>query len=791
MKKALLKAVSAVLVFGMAASFAACNVKGKGKGGKIRADSDWYDSNLYKITLGIDTNKNVDQSYSWIAGTDDENMVVVTKGRYRMPDTVTTAEEANPYVIAAVSLVDRKNNTTVRTINLNGEISAMDDITGAELKDGKLTLKVSGYDMSTYTAKTFEKDLDIASGKITDTRSFSNDEGTPVQKTFKVGDYKVDTINIWDDSGSSFVLAVYSADGDMKKAELKEHGADIYDVPLILPLNETTALITAMTNTGSKFYELDLKNAKTKAAEASEYEWLDPDGLNNSKCIDGEIYYSTALGLYKIDMAKKATEMVLDYGRCGLNRTLLSSLEVTECKDGTYVLCGQKNYGPRYDANKHAAEFYIVKLSKAAKNPHAGKTILDLYAPYGEVDENINEAILKFNETNGNYFIEVTNKYTSNFNTADFRNVDSEDEYENITLGLSAKMSNQLAMDIMNGEGPDILMNTSPFGQLNDDSYLVDLSPYFNDLDKEKYFTNLLEAAKKDGKLYQMPVCYTIDGICTDKKNAGASGVGFTTEEYGKFVSTVLNGQEAITSGQAYYFAELFSCMSDKFIKEGKADFSGTDFKVLADYVKENVPEKAPSYSSENYPETNNKGSYIHCYAISGYFYGLAEYKGDDLTILGLPSADGRGPAFQAYTSAGVSSQAPDKDACIEFIKLILSDEIQENLAMQENYVLNREAFRKGGKAAVEFYNGPAGDISFGYDMQTGAKLQNRIKFSEKDIDNLESIILSVSGAWSQDQSVNLILIEEMPAYFTGQKSLEDVVKIAQDRVQKVLDERK
>ena len=47
MKKALLKAVSAVLVFGMAASFAACNVKGKGKGRKIRADSDWYDSNLY------------------------------------------------------------------------------------------------------------------------------------------------------------------------------------------------------------------------------------------------------------------------------------------------------------------------------------------------------------------------------------------------------------------------------------------------------------------------------------------------------------------------------------------------------------------------------------------------------------------------------------------------------------------------------------------------------------------------------------------------------------------------
>ena len=35
-----------------------------------------------------------------------------------------------------------------------------------------------------------------------------------------------------------------------------------------------------------------------------------------------------------------------------------------------------------------------------------------------------------------------------------------------------------------------------------------------------------------------------------------------------------------------------------------------------------------------------------------------------------------------------------------------------------------------------------------------------------------------------------MILIEEMPAYFLDQKSLDAVIKIAQNRVQKVLDER-
>lgn len=35
-----------------------------------------------------------------------------------------------------------------------------------------------------------------------------------------------------------------------------------------------------------------------------------------------------------------------------------------------------------------------------------------------------------------------------------------------------------------------------------------------------------------------------------------------------------------------------------------------------------------------------------------------------------------------------------------------------------------------------------------------------------------------------------MILIEEMPAYFLGQKDLDSVIKIAENRIQKVLDER-
>ena len=43
----------------------------------------------------------------------------------------------------------------------------------------------------------------------------------------------------------------------------------------------------------------------------------------------------------------------------------------------------------------------------------------------------------------------------------------------------------------------------------------------------------------------------------------------------------------------------------------------------------------------------------------------------------------------------------------------------------------------------------------------------------------------------SENSNMSMILIEEMPAYFLGQKDLDSVIVIIQDRVKKVLDERK
>ena len=90
--------------------------------------------------------------------------------------------------------------------------------------------------------------------------------------------------------------------------------------------------------------------------------------------------------------------------------------------------------------------------------------------------------------------------------------------------------------DIIAGNGPDILIGTSDYRQLNNSDYLMDLSPYVKGLKSEDYFTNIIEGSKSNGVLYQLPVSIYINGIYTDAKYAGSSGTGFTFEEYESLV---------------------------------------------------------------------------------------------------------------------------------------------------------------------------------------------------------------------------------------------------------------
>lgn len=321
-------------------------------------------------------------------------------------------------------------------------------------------------------------------------------------------------------------------------------------------------------------------------------------------------------------------------------------------------------------------------------------------------------------------------------------------------------------------------MNTSSLGQLNNDNYLVDLSPYITSLESEGYFTNIINGARINQKLYQLPICFTIEGIQTDPQYAGKTGIGFSTDEYTEFLYEMLNGEDIIDYGQSLYFAELFNGMSNSFIVDNKVDFSNQDFAELATFVKDNVKQNSVSWDLlndesteiENFTTEGNKTAYYcNCPGISGYLVKRAQIK-NGTAILGIPSADGRGPMFGTKISVAVSKHAVNIDACIDFINILLSDEIQEKLVMNDNLVINRTAFRNGCNAAIEYFNSAEGSQNL-YDYAAGTYVTCRTKFSAEDVDNLENTILSCSKTNAIDSAINLILIEECRLIFVARKS--------------------
>ena len=350
---------------------------------------------------------------------------------------------------------------------------------------------VTFYSNGILTVKTPTKEMDIdpLTGNILDTRAMTNKDIGFDSRFYKVGEYTIEAARLWDDNNRTICnMIITSPDGDSSEVVLKEMDNDVNAVA-VLELNETTALIPANTRKGDRFYKLDLITNTFTTEDPEDYKWIDTGELYGALVgSDGMVYCRTDNGLSRINTNAKAVEEVFAYNWCGINSGKIKRLEFVECSGESIILIGQTQSYTSYESVQR--DLQIVELTKTDKNPNAGKTILELYAP--SIEDSISEAIAIFNENNKEYFIEVVYRYDESDYNSDTSQITTMDEGDIRTLQKNNKISNDIAMDIINGKGPDILINTSKYGQLNNSDYLVDLSPYVQEIDSDKYCSNII-----------------------------------------------------------------------------------------------------------------------------------------------------------------------------------------------------------------------------------------------------------------------------------------------------------
>ncbi len=465
---------------------------------------------------------------------------------------------------------------------------------------------------------------------------------------------------------------------------------------------------------------------------------------------DGRTYVKEADGIY-VDGEPYVKYCDTD---CNVYRFMLANLlEVTE--DSIVLNIGITTYGNETPM--------VMCLHKTASNPNAGKTVISAKSYGNCIDTMTGEAIRRFNKENKDYFV----------------------KYASISLGFISdevfleNYEKDFKEEIVSSEAADIYFGVDSLWWFQNDDYFIDIGKEI-ELDQSTYYTGIINSAARDGKLFYMPLSYTAEGLWTDASNVKSGARGFTYDEYIEFVSTVGNGTDSISEyySQEEYFNLCFSMMNDTWFKNGEVNVANAEFELMCEYIVNNVPEK-PLITEEQFFEGSFKTNSSFVFRdVDPYdcFHLMGKYK--DPVILGLPTSDGRGPAALISSSVSVSAVSDLKEGCLDFIRLLISKDVQElcisnpinrtalpavlDRYMQRfTYEYKAAGFTSEKEAAQYDYYFPTEEMKASY------------------IANMEK----VEVVWTSDASIRAIVNEELSALYSGQKDVKEIETMLESRL--------
>lgn len=779
----------------MMTSFTACS--GKGGREKITGDTPWFNVSKADIGSDIDTTE-FEYVNSYLVGTNSDEIVYHIAGIRKLPDDFDYEnDDFSLYQYEQVAVYDYNGNSlgsidlveAYKDAHLDGQVT-INNVT----KDGSdFIVSLTQYSAD-YSDKTqYEAVIDINSlqvlafTEVTDSETemdIINNEGGTYSDTFHAGDFSIKTYWVAGDITSNILLLTDSSNNETI-IDLRRFfpNMDILSIPNIIDIGNGQALMFGSTmDINTSYFILDL-NAFTVTAYEEDMTWLEESALN-LRYVEG--YGSVVVdqeGVRGIDFNNHTLFSILDFNNTNVNRFDIRNATPVYISDDRIVLEGSDGtptiqYVPSLDS--------IYVFDRAENNPNAGKSILKL-ASLGSFNYSICDSMCRFNDTNADYFIQLDTRYVID-NFLDTENLDVE--YSVRSENAQQALGNQLTVDLISGVGPDIIVDGAFYSQLNSDDYLLDLSDYVAGLDSSNYFTNIIDESRTDGQLFQLPVTYNVEGIVTDASNVAPGQTGFTYDEYLEFINTVCNGTDAVGSAtQTNFFLTGLTIMPDLMMEDGYVNFNNDAFIALAEYTRDHVNDVI--ITEEEIPEE----PVAHMQNIGDMFTYLNAIKGyaNDRVLLGLPSYDGRGPIVSCVNSVAVVANlsAAEQAACLDYVSILLDDNTQYQLGVKSGIPVNRNAFIQVGQDFVDSYNDT---LAMTLQNMTEAQIRENGKnpnpLDYSAIEEFENLI-TTTGTWiTSDGAINAIIREEMPAYFEGQKTLEQIIEVLENRINTLINER-
>lgn len=482
-----------------------------------------------------------------------------------------------------------------------------------------------------------------------------------------------------------------------------------------------------------------------------------------------EILFCRGSGLYRYDLKKQTTEKLLELSSCGIRPSGI--LYLGKKRDGIEIL---DNYGEGSNS-----EYTLLEPGESEKTVLTLGTV-SLFSP-------LEDAVTHFNRFHDDLRVEMVNYY---------------EEQEGYDAGVQ-----RLKLDIIRGQAPDILdISAVDYEILAEKGILADLYP-FMDKDPEcgraHMVQGILENYETDGCLYGIAPSfqlYSMWGAAEVIK--GRQGVSW--QELEEILRDNGRDESAVYgfSADEPVLTTLCTLGMSRFIdwEKGSCDFQGESFRQLLEFAGEYRGDPGEGTFLEKIEDgrilmTVGIISQVADYRLQREMYGGA------IEFIGCPTEAGTGTAVSFTGSElAINARSGNPEGAWEFIRYYVLNQdfgggwiqngfplVQKNFdramnrAMERNYVFDQETGEQCAVPVIVYqdpnrFNGPDRSICI-------------YEASREDVDAVKELIGKADGRFRYYPEIQRIINEEAQAYFTGQKSLDAVTELIQNRVELYLQE--
>lgn len=468
------------------------------------------------------------------------------------------------------------------------------------------------------------------------------------------------------------------------------------------------------------------------------------DSIRCAAVNENEFLISMGDVLYRFDMNTESSEEVLNWINCDINPQRILGFERQE--DGRILVFLS---GVLSEA---------AVLSREADSESGEKTVL-IYGTMGSIPS-MREQIIEFNRSNENYRVEVK-------------------EYSNDEAGLV-----RLNADIVSGNGPDIInLSGVDVNSFIEKGILTDLYPMMDQgdsLSREDFVKSVLSVYERDGKLYGIPLSFSIRTLL-GKTSVVGEDMGWSIEEVLSILAAYPEDTELVQfQGKSDILEVLLRAGVENYVdwEKGTCSFDSQEFIQLLELVNR-FPDAATAMEPGDNTYLKLKEDRLllvelQMNSVADYLVDAAIFE-EPVTAIGYPTTEGSGTLLHTGRGFGILEQSENKAGAWEFISIFLGEDYQNRLGMG-GFPVRESSLQKVFDAAQQENR----NFSIGIEMQGFSYTPQPA--TDEEIARIRSIIDNAQGTIGLDSTICNIIIEEAESYFSGQKTVEDAVKIIQRR---------